>query len=198
MSNHPLKITAIHPLKALHYLKAYRIDYLSKTGQKASWELVSRMGQDRLEEELMHQAIYSDGAIVFATDPNKQLVVLLKEYRVSAGRFIYTLPAGLCDPNESIETTATREFLEETGLAFQPIHTDPARYTSVGIINERVNVVYGFFQGTPSMRYQSDHEYAEVIIADKAMVEKILAEQDVPVRTALLLQHFFKTNPFMD
>lgn len=193
-----MKVTKVTQTNNLHYLKAYVIHYLTKSGKEAVWELVSRGSKQRLEGEVFNQESISDGAVIFATTPSRDKVVLLKEYRVSAGRYVYMLPAGLADGDEPAEVTAIREFKEETGLDFEPVLTEPPRYLSVGIVNEKASVVYGYFSGQPSKAHQADNEDAEILFIGREEALRLLAEEEVSLRTALLLQDFFRLNTFFN
>lgn len=195
-TRHPLPVTHIEKVDTLKYLQAYVIHYKTKSGKNKEWELVSRGGLDRLRAEIEDQYSPSDGSVIFATTPEHDQVILLREYRVAAGRYVYMLPAGLSDDGEDVRQTAVREFKEETGLDFEPVHVDPARYVSIGIINEKVSVVYGYFTGTPSKSHQADNEDADIIIIDRNEAIRLLAEEEVAIRTSLLLQGFFNLNPF--
>lgn len=192
----PIKVTRVESIKSFNYLKSYCIHYETKTGKSAQWELASRQNQDRLENEIFKGKSYTDGAMIFAVNPDYDRVVLIKEFRVSAGRYLYTLPAGLIDEGESIQEAGIREFKEETGLELVPHHISPARYTSVGIINECVNVVYGTFSGTASKALQTEGEDAEIVIVDKQEAKRILEEEEITFRSGALLESFFGLNPF--
>jgi ADP-ribose pyrophosphatase len=192
-----LKVTDVRRIENLNYLKAYEINYKTKSGKEAKWELVSRAGLDRLQSEVFRHERYSDGVMIFAVDQARKKVAMLKEFRVSAGGYVYMFPAGLVDPGESLENTAKREFFEETGMTLDLVLLSPARYVSLGIVNECVNVAFGYYSGTASKAHQEDKEDAEIVFVDKVMAQKILSEEDVPIRTAQLLEHFFDLNPFL-
>ena len=191
-----LTIKNVAKINELKYLNAFEITYTNRVGAEKKWELVSRQGLDRLEKELYDNKIFSDGAMIFATNRQKTHVVMIREYRVSAGKYIYMVPAGLTDPGETIEQTSTREFLEETGMHFEFVKSSPPRYSSVGLANERVEVAYGYFHGEPNDEQLSVDEDAQVIFVDKEMAIKLLSTEDVSIRTALLLEHFFDLNEF--
>ncbi len=191
-----LVIKNVEKITQLKYLNAFEITYLNKLGQEKKWELVSRQGLERLEKELYENKVFSDGAMIFATNTEKTHVVMLREFRVSAGKYIYMVPAGLTDPGETIEQTSTREFLEETGMNFEFVKSAPPRYASVGIVNERVEIAYGYYHGIPNDHHMSVDEDAQVVFVDKEMAVQILATEDVSIRTALLLENFFGLNDF--
>lgn len=193
-----LKVTKVEALEKLAYLKSYAIHYQTKSGKDKTWEIASRGDLKRLQSEIFEHKSISDGAIIFATDADKEHVVLLREFRVSAGRYLYMLPAGLADGDEDLAKTAEREFFEETGMGFECVMVQPPRYISVGIINEKASVAYGYYSGTPSKLNQEDNEDADILIVDKAMAMHILEKEEVTLRTALLLQDFYQLNEFFN
>jgi ADP-ribose pyrophosphatase len=197
MEKKRMTIDGLRPIEKLHFLSCFAIDYRTKSGKKKVWELVSRGDRKRLERELFEGASYTDGAMVLATTADRQQVVILKEHRISAGRDVYMFPAGLIETGEDVAEAAVREFREETGLILTPLYTERERYVSVGIINEKVNIVYGTFEGSPTASHQSDNEEAEILLIDREEARRILAEEEVAIRTAMLLQAFFSLNPFI-
>lgn len=196
ISKNGIEVTRIRSIDKLKYLKAYAIDYKTKSGREAVWEIASRGSEDRLKQEIFKGEVYTDGAVIFASNKERSHVVLLKEFRVSSGHYLYMLPAGLSEENEAIEAAAVREFKEETGLELEVSYADKPRYVSVGIVNERVTVVYGYYSGKISVRNLTDEEDADVLLVDREKAKEIIATQDVCLRTTLLLQSFFGLSPF--
>jgi len=192
-----LTVKKISAIESLNYLKAFRIDYETKSGKEAVWELVSRQGAERLEAEIFNHERFSDGVMIFATNPQSTHVVMLREFRVSVGSYVYMLPAGLSDLGETTEMAATREFFEETGMTLEMAYLSKARYVSLGIVNECVNVAFGYYSGEPSTAHQDDKEDAEVVFVNREDAIDLLNEEEVPIRTAQLLEHFFNLNPFL-
>lgn len=190
-----LNIIDVKEKKGLEYLNGYEISYEDSKGKLRKWELVSREGLDRLKSEMFDGKSYSDGTMICAMDKGKEHVVLIREYRVPAGKYLYSMPAGLMDGDEDIMETAKREFYEETGLVLEPVAFDTERYTSVGLSNEKVTIVYGYYEGTPSSDNLEDNEDIEVVIADKSIARRLLSEEEVTIRTALILQRIFNLAP---
>lgn len=193
-----MKVKYIEKEDSLKFLNGYKIHYETKSGQTRVWELVSRGDLERVEKEIKEHESFTDGAMVFATDERREKVVILREFRVSAGKYMYMFPAGLIEQGEEIMTAAAREFKEETGLTLYPELVEKERYVSVGIVNEKVNVVYGRFEGTPSKEFQEDSEDADILIIDREEAKRILAKEEVSIRTAMLLQAFYRLHPFFD
>ncbi|MGM0378957.1 MAG: NUDIX hydrolase [Bacillota bacterium] len=193
-----LNIERINKIKKNKYLNAFEIEYLDKSNNLRKWEMVSRGSLKRLKKEIIENKKYTDGVMVFAANKNKDKVVLLKEYRVTAGEYIYALPAGLQDENESVKITSKREFKEETGMDFKYMNHSKAEYTSVGLSNEKVNIAYGYFSGTPTKKFQEESEDAEILIVDKKKVKKLLEKKEFCIRTRLVLENFFNLNDFLN
>jgi len=66
----------------------------------------------RLDLEVLR---HPGGAAVVALDGQGQ-VCLLRQYRHASGGWLWELPAGRLEANESPDTTAARELVEEAGL----------------------------------------------------------------------------------
>ena len=193
-----LKVVGIKKIEKLQYLHAFEIDYLTKSGKAAKWELVSRQGIERIKSEINEGKRFSDGVMIFAVDEMRTQVAMLKEFRVSLGGYVYMFPAGLSDADEEMSKAAAREFKEETGMTFDCEYISKARFVSLGIVNEAVNVAYGYYHGEPTNAYQDDKEDAEIVFVNRDFAKKILENEDVPFRSAQLLEHFFRLNPFFD
>ena len=90
------------------------------------------------------------------TGPDPQ-ILLIKQYRYAAEDFLYEVPAGRLDPNESPIDCARRELVEETGCTAAQIEPLYTFYTTPGFIDERI---HGFI-ATGLTRGQSRREVDE-------------------------------------
>lgn len=83
------------------YLASELIHYKDKNGTELHWESFRRVGCNGI------------AAIVPFTQDGK--VILIRQFRPPVNSYVIEFPAGLNDRNESLEETAKRELLEETG-----------------------------------------------------------------------------------
>lgn len=71
------------------------------------------------------------------TDPQ---VLLIRQYRYAADGYVYEIPAGRLDPDESPESCASRELREETGYIAARLHQLTTIYTTPGFTDERIHL----------------------------------------------------------
>lgn len=77
-------------------------------------------------------------------------LVLIKEFRVPAGGYVYGLPAGLLEKGEAPEECARRELFEETGLAVTAVKkVSPPAFSSSGLTDESAYLVFVDAIATP-------------------------------------------------
>ena len=136
-----------------------------------------------------------DGVIIYALYGEKHdQVVIIRQYRYPIDDFVYELPAGLMEPGENMEEAAIRELHEETGLTFHPIKCDKmfteARFTTVGLPDESVGIVYGYAEGELSNKYAEESEEIQVMLADRKEIKRILKEELTAMPFAFQLMHF--------
>lgn len=133
-----------------------------------------------------------DAVMVIPQFKNGDLI-LLKQYRKAVGDYVFEFPAGLVDPGESIDMTATRELKEETGLDVldMELYMKPS-YSSVGMTDECVAIYKATVDGTISLDYKSENEDIEVIVLKLCDIPKLLKEEIVAMRTALVLKAMIK------
>jgi len=108
--------------------------------------------------------------VPFHTVRNK--MVIIREFRVPLDDYEYGFPAGLVDNGESVEQAARRELMEETGLTVSRfIKVSPPIYSSAGMTDESVAMVYVECEGEPSNSANTDSELIEIqfISSNEAM-----------------------------
>jgi ADP-ribose pyrophosphatase len=76
--------------------------------------------------------------------------VLIREFRVPAGGYVYSLPAGLLEPGEGLEEAVRRELREETGLEVVAFtrRTQPL-FSSSGLTDEAAALAFVDVRAAP-------------------------------------------------
>src|SRR3712207_3122842 len=80
--------------------------------------------------------------VPFLSDPAgaDPQILLIKQYRYAAERFLYEVPAGRLDEGEEPADCARRELLEETGCVAERVEHLYTMYTTPGFTDERIHV----------------------------------------------------------
>lgn len=141
------------------------IDWRDEAGNERQWESADRIGE------------VSAVLIIAWLRPSDRLL-LVRQYRPPAGRYVYEFPAGLIDEGESPERAALRELKEETGYTATIKRVFPAAYNSPGLSGESVAVVLadideGDPANNPPTRAMDEGEQIEVVIVSRADLQAL-------------------------
>jgi ADP-ribose pyrophosphatase len=103
-------------------------------------------------------------------------MVVTREYRVALADVEYGFPAGLVDAGETAGEAAQRELAEETGLSvIRVVHVSPPVYSSAGMTDESVSMVYVECAGTPSTAGNQGGEQIDVLFVDAGEARNLCA-----------------------
>jgi ADP-ribose pyrophosphatase len=86
------------------------------------------------------EIIAHPGSVVVLPVLSDGRIVLIRQYRHAAGRYLWELVAGHKEPNESAVTGAHRELLEETGYSARRVRELLRFYPSPGLLGERMDL----------------------------------------------------------
>jgi ADP-ribose pyrophosphatase len=102
-------------------------------------------------------------------------LLLIREFRVPVGDYVYGFPAGLLEEGESAADTARRELLEETGFEVTKVkHVSPPLYSSCGMTDESAVMVYVDCRPTAEAAQHLDpSEEIEVVLADFNAIRRL-------------------------
>src|ERR1700679_240301 len=87
---------------------------------------------------------HNGSVVILAVDesknPNDPDIILERQYRHAAGRFLIELPAGRCEPHESPLAAAKREMIEETGYRAKRWSLLTKYFASPGFLGEWMQI----------------------------------------------------------
>ena len=195
------KFDKIHKLTDNPFLNLYQMDALDTKGMPFSYYFASR--NDAQHIKIRTKSVRAEGIVIYAvTEEAQPRLVLIRQYRYPVDAFMYELPAGLIDGDETHGMAAAREMKEETGLDFIEYTGGSECYRrpyfmGPGFTDETSATVFGTVSGTVSDAFAEDTEEIQVILADKEKVRHILANERVSIRGAYLMMHFLHASePF--
>ena len=172
-----MKILDASIVTKIKFVTLFAVSYLDRKGNTRHWNMVSRCEQPKCVTGKIQQP---DATIIVPYHREQQKLVVIKEFRVPVGDYMAGFPAGLIDPGEDIATTAGRELHEETGLDLVRVYRhSPAIFSSAGITDEAIAMVFAEVTGTPSILHNSESEDIEIHLMDRKEVRDLLARTDI-------------------
>src|ERR1700722_9703668 len=90
--------------------------------------------------EIKRAIVHHGGSAVMMPVDEKNRILLVRQYRLSAKQFLWELPAGTVDPGEKPLQTARRELVEETGYRAKKWTKMAEFYPSPGFLTEKMTI----------------------------------------------------------
>src|SRR5579875_140358 len=88
---------------------------------------------------------HNGSVVVLAVDksqnPDDPGILLIRQYRHAAGKFLLELPAGRIEPGEDLNEAAKRELIEETGYRAQRWSHHARYFASPGFLTEAMHIL---------------------------------------------------------
>lgn len=188
-----MKFLGIEKKHSGRYLHRYDLSYMSPAGELLSYEMVSRRDDIDSHEKLRSHG--ADAVVMVVRDEADEHMLLIHEYRMELGRWIYGLPGGLIEVGESAADCARRELREETGLEICQIQrVYPSAACTVGIGDEQTVCVFARAAG----KIRPRHEGSEEIEAGWYSKEQVLRLQESELfgSWALAYSRIWADSPF--
>ncbi len=188
-----MKLISTRPLTQGAHLNLFEISYLDVNNHQRSWRIASRHSAPKCMRGNFEMP---DAVVIVAHHVKANKLVIIKEFRVPLGNYQYGFPAGLVDEGESIEQTAVRELYEETGLTLQRVmHISPPIYSSSGLTDESISMVYVTCEGEPSNQSNMSSEEIQTVLVSSQEAREYCCRKDLlmDVKTWLVLSEYART-----
>jgi len=98
------------------------------------------VARDKTGFEIKRSVVHHIGSAVMMAVDEKKRVLLVKQYRLPAGKDIWELPAGRLDPGEKPLQAAKRELAEETGYKARTWSKLASFWVSPGYVQEKMTI----------------------------------------------------------
>ncbi|KAL5337184.1 NUDIX hydrolase domain-like protein [Aspergillus crustosus] len=122
--------------KEAKWIKALKLTYRDPNGIERTWESAERQTRPPNCE------IDGVGIVTILNKSTGPELLLQKQYRPPIDKVVIEVPAGLIDPNETVEECAVRELREETGYIGVAEETSTVMYNDPGFCNTNLNMVH--------------------------------------------------------
>ncbi|MDD3806548.1 MAG: NUDIX hydrolase [Candidatus Marinimicrobia bacterium] len=137
----------------------------------------------------VREYIHHPGAVVVLPFLENGNVILEKQYRYPANQVFIECPAGKIDPGESLEETAHRELLEETGYTCKTLSYLGKVHPGIGYTDEVIYLYEGFGLTHQTVN-RDDDEFLEIFqVPFKEAYQMVLSGEitDAKSMVAILL-----------
>ncbi len=105
---------------------------------------IFRVTQDRAIDpdgfEIKRAIVQHRGSAVMMPVDEKKRILLVRQYRLAARRYLWELPAGTIDEGETALQTARRELVEETGYRAKKWQKIAEFFPSPGFLTEKMTI----------------------------------------------------------
>ena len=134
------QVIVVQPLWEGDYVSVHGLAYADHEGGVHVRQFASRRGTKHRPDPVTAETVgmYVDGVTILAFTPGRRRLLITKEFRPAAGRFVYGLPSGFIEPGETTSEAAERELSEETGIENARMRrVMPAGYSNPGMSDTR-------------------------------------------------------------
>ena len=188
-----MKIGSAKKVTDYRHLNMFEIEYLDTRGREKIWSFASRNDPPKC---VSGEFDVPDAVVIVPFHAPKNKLVIIREFRVPLGDYQYGFPAGLVDAGETIETSVKRELMEETGLTVTRIdRISPPIYSSSGMTDESISIVYVECTGNPSNQGNTGSEEIETLFVSSGEAEVLCADSrgKIDLKTWLVLSVYGQT-----
>ena len=137
----------------------------------------------------------ASAVVPFITEPGPDAeILLIKQYRYAAERFLYEVPAGRLDPGESPSDCARRELKEETGCTAKAVEYLFTMFTTPGFTDEQIHVfaAWGLEHGETARETDEFMSVETVTLPNALELVRTGGIMDAKTSLAILFAHEFR------
>jgi ADP-ribose pyrophosphatase len=137
----------------------------------------------------------ASAVVPFITEPGPDAeILLIKQYRYAAERFLYEVPAGRLDPGESPSDCARRELKEETGCTAKAVEYLFTMFTTPGFTDEQIHVfaAWGLEHGETARETDEFMSVETVTLPNALELVRTGGIMDAKTSLAILYAHEFR------
>lgn len=172
-----MKIIDATVVSESRFVTVVAVTYEDRKGNRKHWHMVSR---EKAPKCISGRIQRPDAAIIVPFHRKANRLAVIREFRVPVGGYQYGFPAGLIDVGEDLAAAAGRELYEETGLELVRVYrTSPAIFSSAGITDEAVAMIFAEVAGTPDTQCNEDSEEIDVFLLNREEVRDLLKRRDL-------------------
>lgn len=141
------------------------------------WVTEDQAVDPKTKFEIKRSVVRHNGSAVMMAVDEKKRILLVRQYRLPAGKYLWELPAGKVDEGETPLQAARRELIEETGYRARKWEKLSTFFPSPGFVAERMTIYLatGLTAGTATpmdderieVRWYTRKELAEMIRTGK-------------------------------
>ncbi|MCF6248439.1 MAG: NUDIX hydrolase [Desulfobacula sp.] len=167
-----MKIKNVNKVTDYKYLNLFSIQYDDRLNDEKEYIFASRSDLTNPLEKLDSQP---DAVVIVPFHTEAKKLVMIEEFRVALGGYQYGFPAGLIDKGETIEQAGKRELFEETGLlATRILKQSPRVFSSSGMTDESVSLLFVECNGKPTNQFNESSEDIQVKLISQQKAGNIL------------------------
>ncbi|WP_163195685.1 NUDIX hydrolase [Clostridium thermarum] len=191
-NNRIKKLTALAETK---FLSLYDAEYENKKGNTKHWIIATRKNYETLKGQYFEgKEEKMDAVIIAALHAESKKIICIRQFRVPLNDYVYELPAGLIDGNESMEVSVERELKEETGLKLVTINYEKTKkgvYATAGMSDESAAIVFCTCEGNISKEYLEEDEDIEALMLSQQEARELLkSDVKIDMRAFIMLHAY--------
>ena len=115
------------PTDQAKWVTLRKVEYIDQVGKERTWEFATRKTRGKAGVD----AVAMGNIFLHPSRPPSTMIVI--QYRPPLDKYTVEWPAGLVDPDETVDNAAVREFKEETGYDCRLLSISPVQAADPGL-----------------------------------------------------------------